>query len=278
VHREQRHLDRERDGERQEDPPGRRPVERARALGVVDDGVVLGDLDQVEAERLARLQLGDALLLARVGVALGLLDDLLGLGPVLVLDRVAVQEGEGDDPDQHQGRAEQREEEELQRRVDPVGVAPPPDEEVHRHQHDLEHHEEQEEVERDEHAEAAGLEQQQPGVVGLGVVVGRGPQQGDREQQRGQHHQEQRDAVDTHVPRDAELGHPRPVDLELVAGVAPVEGAQHVDRQRPCSHREQHGHAPQQLGPGPGHQQHSQRAERRHQHQRGEDGEVGRVH
>ena len=60
---------------------------------------------------------------------------------------VLVQEGEADDADEHERRAEHREDEELERRVDPLAVAPPADEEVHRHEHDLEHHEEEEEVE-----------------------------------------------------------------------------------------------------------------------------------
>ena len=75
--------------------------------------------------------------------------------------------------DEHEGRAEQRVEEELQRRVGAVAVAPAADEEVHRHEHDLEEHEEEEEVEGEEHAEAAGLEQQQPADVALDVRLAR---------------------------------------------------------------------------------------------------------
>ena len=51
-----------------------------------------------------------------------------------------------------------------------------------------------------EHAEAARLEQQQPGVVRLGVVVRVDAEDGEREQQAGEHDEEQRDAVDAQVP------------------------------------------------------------------------------
>ena len=56
----------------------------------------------------------------------------------------------GDDADEHERRAEHREEEELRGRVDAVVVAPATDEEVHRHEHDLEEDEEQEQVEAEE--------------------------------------------------------------------------------------------------------------------------------
>ena len=98
-----------------------RPVRRRRSPGV------LGDLDEVEGDAVRR--------------------------------RAACRNDRGDDADEHERRAEHREQEELQRGVDAAAVAPAADEEVHRHEHDLEHHEEQEEVEGEEHAEAAGLEQ-----------------------------------------------------------------------------------------------------------------------
>ncbi len=69
----------------------------------------------------------------------------------------ALQHSQGDDADQHQSRAEHRVEEELGRRVDATAVAPQADEEVHRHQHDLEEHEEHDQVEGAEHADRAGL-------------------------------------------------------------------------------------------------------------------------
>ena len=69
--------------------------------------------------------------------------------------------------DEHERRADHRVEEELRGRVHAVLVAPPADQEVHRHEHDLEEHEEQEQVEAEERAHHAGLEQQQPREVRL---------------------------------------------------------------------------------------------------------------
>ena len=137
---------------------------------------VLGDLDQVERD------------LAVVGLG---------------------QHGRGDDADQHERRADHREQEELRGRVDAVVVAPAADEEVHRHEHDLEEHEEQEQVEADEAAHHAGFEQQHPRQVALVVVVRVDAGDHQREQHAGEHDQEQRDAVDAEVPRDAPRLDPR---------------------------------------------------------------------
>jgi hypothetical protein len=60
----------------------------------------------------------------------------------------------------NEGRTEQREEEELDRRVLTLLPAPDTDHEVHRQQHDLEEHEEEDEVLRDERAVHADLEHQ----------------------------------------------------------------------------------------------------------------------
>jgi hypothetical protein len=54
--------------------------------------------------------------------------------------------------DQQQHRAEEGVEEELERRVDPVGAAPDADDDEHRDQRGLEEHVEQHAVERREHA------------------------------------------------------------------------------------------------------------------------------
>jgi hypothetical protein len=49
----------------------------------------------------------------------------------------------------------------------------------------------------------AGFEQQHPRQVALVVVVRVDPRDGEREQDPGEHHEEQRDAVDAEVPGDA---------------------------------------------------------------------------
>jgi len=70
-----------------------------------------------------------------------------------------------DDAHQHQEAAREGEDHELQRRVDAARAAPDPDDQVHRHEHQLEHHVEEEEVERDEHPDHADLEQEERGHV-----------------------------------------------------------------------------------------------------------------
>ena len=85
------------------------------------------------------------------------------------------EEHQGQDADQHQGRAEHRVDEELEGGVDPPLVAPPADEEVHRDEHDLPEQEEHEQVERQEHPDAARLQQEHPRHVALAVVVDVGP-------------------------------------------------------------------------------------------------------
>src|SRR3546814_820356 len=189
-------------------------------------------------------------------VALGL--DLRDALDVAVALAVSVQEGEADDADEHEGGAEHREDEELQGRVDPLGVAPPADEEVHRHQDQLEHDEEHEQVERAEDTDACALEQEQPGVVRLLVVVGGHRDHREGEQQAGHDDQEQRDAVDPDVPRDPEVGDPVALDLELVAGLAGLEGGQQPDGDGTGADREQQRYQAVELGKGTGDASHGE--------------------
>ena len=85
-------------------------------------------------------------------------------------------EEQGEEGDQHEGRAEHRVEEELERGVLALLAAPHADHEVHRQQHDLEEDEEQDQVLGDERARHAGLQHQHQheerlGVAGVGHVV-----------------------------------------------------------------------------------------------------------
>ena len=121
----------------------------------------------------------------------------------------AAEQHRGEDADEHERRAEHREQEELRRRVHPVAVAPAADEEVHRHEHDLEEDEEHEQVEAEERAHHPGLEQEHPGEVRLLVVVRVGGEERQREQDPGEHDEQQRDAVDAEVPGDAPVLDPR---------------------------------------------------------------------
>ena len=129
-----------------------------------------------------------------------------------------MQEGHGEDADQHEGRSSHRVEEELGRRVSPIAVPPPADEEVHGHQDDLEAEEEDDQIQGAENAHHPGLQQQQPGVVGPVVVAGVHSQQGDRKQHASQYDQKQRDSVDTEEPLDAEVGDPVGPRRELHLG------------------------------------------------------------
>ena len=121
----------------------------------------------------------------------------------------------------HQRRAEQRVEEELDRGVLALLAAPHADHEVHRQQHDLEEDEEQDEVLGHEGAEHAGVEHEDEDeerlrVVRLGEVVPAvdDHQRGDQQRERDQR---QRQPVDPdEVVRVDDLD-PRLVDDELQA-------------------------------------------------------------
>ncbi len=86
------------------------------------------------------------------------------------VERLLLEEEQGQEPDEHQRRAEQREQEELDRRVLAVRATPDADHEEHREQHDLEEDEEQDEVLSDERAVHADLEQQDQREERLRVV------------------------------------------------------------------------------------------------------------
>ena len=77
------------------------------------------------------------------------------------------------DGDQHQHAADQRVQEELDRRIFAPRPAPDADQEVHRQQHDFPEHVEQEEIERHEHAQHARFQQQEQNAVGFHVLVDR---------------------------------------------------------------------------------------------------------
>ncbi len=119
-------------------------------------------------------------------------------GQVVVLG--LVDEGERQDAHQQEGRPEEGEEEELDGRVGPPLVAPAGDDEVGRHERQLEHEEEHEQVERQEAAHHRGLQQEHPGEVDPAVLAVAPEDDGDGEEHRGHQDQEDRDAVDAEVP------------------------------------------------------------------------------
>jgi hypothetical protein len=151
---------------------------------------------------------------------------------------------EADHRGQHEQAADQRVEEELDRRVLPARSTVRPDDEVHRDQHDLEEHVEQEHVGGREDADHRALEgQQQREVAGhrppavLDVVPG--GQDHQRGEHRDQHQHDQGDAVrgerEPGVPaRDPGV---RLAELEpLATGLKgdPHDDAEHQHRQRPA--------------------------------------------
>ena len=75
--------------------------------------------------------------------------------------------------DEHQQRADERVEDELDRRVDPVRAAPDPDDQVHRDEDDLPEDVEEEQVEGDEDADHPDLEDQERDHVLLDPVLDR---------------------------------------------------------------------------------------------------------
>ena len=112
-----------------------------------------------------------------------------------------VLEVERQDGQQHQHRAGQRVEEELDGRVETPRAAPNADDEIHRHQHDLPENIEEKQVNREEHAQHACLQQQEHGVILFDAVLNRRPgaENGQEPDDGRQHHQQQADAIQPQV-------------------------------------------------------------------------------
>ena len=120
--------------------------------------------------------------------------------------------------------AEERVEEELDRRILATRPSPDADEEVHRQQHHLPEHVEEKEVERHEHADHPGDEEQEEHVVGLDVLRDRPARgAGEHREERGQEHQRHADAVDAEQVLDAEGRNPRLLHHGLHARLADRE-------------------------------------------------------
>ena len=111
-----------------------------------------------------------------------------------------VDEGERQDAHQQEGRPEEGEEEELDRRVGAALVPPAGDDEVRGHERQLEHEEEHEQVERQEAPHHRGLQQEQPGEVDPAVLAVAPEDDGDGKEHRRHQDQEDRDAIDAEVP------------------------------------------------------------------------------
>jgi hypothetical protein len=124
----------------------------------------------------------------------------------------AALEPERQEAEQHDHRADQRVEDELERGVVAPGAAPHRDQEVHRDEDQLPEHEEQDQVQRAEGAVHAGLEHQQQRHEALGVARLRqhplGVDHAQEGQQQREDQQRQGDPVDAEVVAGAHGGDP----------------------------------------------------------------------
>ena len=246
MDRHHRHLDHEPDEEQQ-----KRPLLQAHApqlRGRERRGGQLADLRQ--RQQVERVQRGLGVLDGPHRVGLGsriepgthdvARDQLLG-GQLTQVAR----EIQHQDRQQHQDAAQQRVQEELDRRVLPPRPAPDADEEIHRQQHHLPEHVEQEEVERHEHAEHARHEQQKEDVVGLHVLRDR-PARRRRQhrQERGEHDERETDAVHAQQVLDPEGLDPRQLDDGLHARLTETELRRpgRPEQLRPRHPQRQHEH------------------------------------
>ncbi len=152
--------------------------------------------------------------------------------------RLLGREVEVEDRDQHEDRAQQRVEEELDRRVLAPRAAPDADQEVHREQHELPEDVEEEEVEGDEGPEHAGLEQEKEREVALERLLDaeRRDHAEEGEERRQDDHGDAQ-AVDADEVLDVVGGDPVRLLHQLESRVR-VEARQEPDRQQHGRHRE----------------------------------------
>ncbi len=136
------------------------------------------------------------------------------------------------DGEQHQHRAEQGVEEELEAGIDAPRPAPHPDDEEHRDQTAFEEHIEEDEIERGEHADHQRLQQQERDHVFGDARLDGFPAGQDAEghEARREHDEQHGDAVHAHVIADAEA-EPVGALLELEGSGRAVKIAPDVNRQ-----------------------------------------------
>ena len=176
------------------------------------------------------------------------------------------------DGEQHQHGAGEGVEEELVRRLDAPRSAPDADDQEHRDQAALEEHVEHGEVERREHADAERLEDEEHDHVVAHALLDRRPagDNADRDQERRQHHEQHRDAVDAHAVAD---GRADPVVVldELEAGIAAVEARPHPQREHEGDERDDERDPARQFLAGLAVARHEEQDQRADQRQEGDD-------
>ncbi len=137
------------------------------------------------------------------------------------------------DGEQHQHRAGERVEKELEARIDAPRPTPDADDEEHRNQPALEEQIEQHQVERGEGAHHQRLEHQEGDHVFPHAPLDRLPagDDADRHQAGGQDHERQRDPVDSHVITDR-AAEPGRLFLELEIRRGRIESPDQDQRHR----------------------------------------------
>ena len=152
--------------------------------------------------------------------------------------------------EQHQQRAEQRVEEELDRRVHTVGAAPDADDQVERDQRSLEEHVEQDAVERGEDAVHQARHDQERGHVLRHLVLDDLPARHHHEDrdERVEDDEKHRQAVHPEVIVDVEARHPRGELDELHRTGRGVEAGVERNRHDEASHRDREGEHARQRG------------------------------
>ena len=183
------------------------------------------------------------------------------------------------DGEQHQHRAEQRVEEELEACVDPPRSAPDADDQEHRDQAAFEEQVEHHEIERRERADHQRFQHQERDHVFLDALLDRQPARddADRHQRRGQDHERQRDAVDPHVIVDRAVK-PRPLLDELEFRRAGIEAPDHHQRNRERDQRRPQRHPARVAVLGFAVRAHHHDEQRARERQERRDGENGPAH
>ena len=167
-----------------------------------------------------------------------------GMAGVLCIPEVERQNAK-----QHQDRPGQGVQEKLDGGVEFARPAPHADYEIHRHQHHFPENVEEEEVEGHENAEHAHLQKHEHGVVLFGPLLHSRPGRKHRQEpeHRGQHDEQEADAVNAQVVGGADGGDPRRAfrkDEQAFAGFCRLAGKPKNQRQRHQEIREQHHVSP----------------------------------
>ena len=146
---------------------------------------------------------------------------------------------------EHEKTAEHREQDELDRGVDPPASPPDPDDERHRDEHGLPEDIKEEQVLGDEDPEDAGFEEEHEEAEFLDAGADRSPgrEQGHGHQEGRQGDEEETDPVDPHVVPDA-VAYPGPLFHELGPARPGVEPGHEDQGQDENGRRRPKGHEP----------------------------------